>query len=155
MRGSTAFTLLLVLHVFRAVLSTKYLFKFDVTLNCSIPNRPFGYNVQFYDKDEMFWNKDDPITELYKGVSPPGNAFFKTEGTLTGDEWLSKYFDVKMVLFHTCNSLGESTRVDMRIDPLAAISEYSEDECYQFGLVADITEMRGDVWNVAKSVKNC
>ncbi|EFP07948.1 hypothetical protein CRE_14132 [Caenorhabditis remanei] len=155
MRGSSAFTLLLLLNIFCLVHSTNYYFSFYVTLHCRISNRQFGYNAQFFDKDVAWFNGDDAITDPYINYSLPGDAFFKSEGMLTGDEWLSKFFDLKMVLYHNCNLANEEVRVDMNLLPLLKIPQtLLDNKYYQFELSVDITEMSGEITYTGKLVQN-
>ncbi|EFP07868.1 hypothetical protein CRE_14127 [Caenorhabditis remanei] len=155
MSKSTIFTHFLILNSFCAVLSTNYHFTFHVKLRCRISRGKFGFRAQFFDKDVMWWNGDDPITEEYIDISPPGDITFKSEGMLTGDEWMSEYFAVKMVLYHNCNSMGKEVRVDMDIFPLAFISYNLEDnKYYDYKFTANITELSGDTWQHASLLQN-
>ncbi|KAF1756867.1 hypothetical protein GCK72_013321 [Caenorhabditis remanei] len=151
MRESTILTILLILNSLCAVLSTNYHFTFHVKLHCGIPYRKVGYNAQFFDKDYMWFNSDDPITEQYKTVAPPGDIAFKAEGTLTGDEWLTDFFEVKMVLFHTCTPSGKAMAVDLVLYPWA-YNHYNleDDKYYRYEFTRNITELSGDLVQPAR-----
>ncbi|KAF1756868.1 hypothetical protein GCK72_013322 [Caenorhabditis remanei] len=155
MGGSTPFTLLLLLNIFCLVHSTNYYFIFEGKFHCDILNRQFQYNVQFFDEDYMWWNDDDPITEPYKDISPPGDSYFRSKGMLDGDEWMVEAFDIKMVLYHTCTQTGQENRVDMRFRPSAQNSyNLDENKYYRYDFATNITELSGEKIQMARLYKS-
>ncbi|CAL2039669.1 unnamed protein product [Caenorhabditis brenneri] len=130
---------LLVSNVF---CGTEYHFEFYTRFICNRPG--FEVKAQFFDKDEFYFNGDDQITEQHVEKSLSGKMFFKEKGMLTGDEWLSDYFNVKMVLYHTCNSNGEEQQADVHLEPLFDIPKSSYTKYYQYHMVLDITNLEGE-----------
>uniref|UniRef100_A0A1I7UIF4 TransThyretin-Related family domain n=1 Tax=Caenorhabditis tropicalis TaxID=1561998 RepID=A0A1I7UIF4_9PELO len=124
--------------------ATEYHFDFYLDLKCNLENREdFGVNIQFFDYDVVL-NGPDQITDQYINTFPIGKrSFFKVIGSISGDEWLSNYFDVRMTLYHNCNNKKDESLVEVTLEPLFEISNDKLDKYYLYEMALDITNLEG------------
>uniref|UniRef100_A0A1I7UIF3 Uncharacterized protein n=1 Tax=Caenorhabditis tropicalis TaxID=1561998 RepID=A0A1I7UIF3_9PELO len=142
MRGSVLFFYFLCLVL--STLATEYHFDFHIGFTCHIEGREeYGVNIQFFDYDVIL-NGPDQITDQYINTfSVVKHAFFKVSGSISGDEWLSNYFDVRMTLYHTCNNKKDESLAEITLEPLFEISNDKPNKYYQYNMAMDITNLEG------------